>query len=162
MIISLLLAADENNVIGFNNQLPWHLPNDLKYFKNLTWGMPIVMGRKTFESIGKPLPGRRSIVITRNKEWKERNVETVHSIDEAVLLAGTSVKEIFIIGGAEIYNSVLPDADRVYLTRIHHRFEGDVFFKGIDPLLWTLAREVNCSADEKNSYNHSFQVWERN
>lgn len=124
--------------------------------------MPVVMGRKTFESIGKPLPGRRSIVITRNKEWKEANVEVVYSIQEAVILAGASVKEIFIIGGAEIFNTILQDANRVYLTRIHHQFEGDVFFKGIDSQEWSLCREVNCHADEKNRYRHSFQVWERN
>jgi dihydrofolate reductase len=162
LIISLLLAADQSNVIGLNNQLPWHLPNDLKYFKNLTWGMPIVMGRKTFESIGKPLPGRRSIVITRNQDWNEANVEVVHSIREAVELAGASVKEIFVIGGAEIFNTVLEDASRIYLTRIHHRFEGDVYFKGIDQQHWKLSRKVDCDADEKNRYKHSFEVWERN
>ncbi len=124
--------------------------------------MPIVMGRKTFESIGKPLPGRRSIVITRNRDWKEANVEVVHSIGEAVELAGGSVKEIFIIGGAEIFNTIIEDANRIYLTRIHHQFKGDVFFKGIDPQHWTLSHEVHCDADEKNSYKHSFQVWERN
>ena len=84
MILSLLVAADEQNVIGKNNQLPWHLPNDLKYFKNQTWGMPILMGRKTFESIGKPLLGRKSIVITRNEDWKYKNVDVVHSVEEAI------------------------------------------------------------------------------
>ena len=123
--------------------------------------MPIVMGRKTFESIGKPLPGRRSIVVTRNREWKEVNVDTVHSIQEAVTIAGASVKEIFIIGGAEIFNSILPHSARVYLTRIHHQFEGDVFFEGLSSDHWKLVHEVNCYADEKNHYAHSFQVWER-
>src|SRR5687768_12030560 len=99
IILSLLVAADENNVIGKNNQLPWHLPNDLKYFKNLTWAMPILMGRKTFESIGKALPGRKSIVITRNKEWKYTDVAVVFSIEEAIKLAKSyDVKEIFVIG----------------------------------------------------------------
>jgi dihydrofolate reductase len=161
-LVSLLLAADENNVIGKGNQLPWHLPNDLKYFKNLTWGMPIVMGRKTFESIGKPLPGRKNIVITRNKDWKQEGVDVVHTIEEASGLAQQSdIKELFIIGGAEIFNTVLPKANRVYLTRIHHQFEGDTFFKGIDEREWTLVKEVHCAPDEKNKYAHSFQTWER-
>src|SRR3954464_9887002 len=100
MILSLLVAASENNIIGKDNQLPWHLPGDLKYFKNLTWGMPILMGRKTFESIGKPLQGRKSIVITRNGEWKHVGVKVVHSIDEAIKAADDyAVKEIFVIGG---------------------------------------------------------------
>src|SRR5215204_5651553 len=103
MILSLLVAASENNVIGKDNQLPWHLPNDLKYFKNQTWGMPILMGRKTFESIGKALPGRKSIVITRSGDWKREGVEVVHSIEESVERAKQfGAKEIFVIGGAEI------------------------------------------------------------
>src|SRR5687767_2553218 len=119
--ISLLVAASENNVIGKDNRLPWHLPSDLKYFKNLTWGMPIVMGRKTFESIGKPLPGRKSIVITRNRDWSVKDVATVHGIEEAVQLSKSyGVKEIFLIGGAAVFASAMPSARRLYLTRIHH------------------------------------------
>lgn len=162
MIISLLVAADENNVIGKDNCLPWHLPNDLRYFKNLTWGMPILMGRKTYESIGKVLPGRRSIVITRNMNWKKEGVDVVHSVEEAIEIAdGFEVKEIFIIGGAEIFNSSFENADRIYLTRIHHSFEGDVFFKEITEKDWRLAKEHLCRKDEKNPYDHTFQVWER-
>jgi len=162
MTLSLLLAADENNVIGKDNQLPWHLPNDLKYFKNLTWGMPILMGRKTFDSIGKPLPGRKSIVITRNKDWQHQNVEVVHSVDEAIDLAkADDVKEIFVIGGAEIFNSALEKADRVYLTRIHHQFEGDVFFPVLNETQWQLVNSKYCEPDEKNAFAHTFQVWER-
>jgi dihydrofolate reductase len=162
IFISLLLAADENNVIGKDNTLPWHLPNDLKYFKNTTWGMPILMGRKTFESIGKPLPGRRNIVITRNKDWKAEGADVVDSIEGAVAIAKESdVKEIFIIGGAEIFNSILPDANRVYLTRIHHRFEGDVFFLELNPDQWVRKSHRFCSPDEKNKYPHTFEVWER-
>ena len=108
-MISLLVAVDEGNVIGRDNKLPWHLPVDLKYFKNQTWGLPVVMGRKTFESIGKPLPGRTSIVITRNKAWAFEKVRTAHSITDAVSIAqDLGVKEIFVIGGAEIFNTVLP------------------------------------------------------
>src|SRR5215217_6831480 len=111
MKISLLVAADENNIIGKDNKLPWHLPNDLKYFKNLTWGMPILMGRKTFESIGKPLPGRKSIVITRNTDWQKEGVDVVHSIEEAIKKAESfGVKEVFVIGGAEIFKTSFPNA----------------------------------------------------
>ena len=162
MIISLLLAADENNVIGKDNQLPWRLPNDLKYFKNLTWGMPVLMGRKTFESLGKPLPGRKNIVITRNKDWKNEAVAVVHSTEEAIHIAQESdIKEIFIIGGAEIFNSVLPQANRIYLTRIHHQFEGDAFFPELNKNEWQVTSQKFCTVDEKNAYPHTFQVWER-
>src|SRR3982750_2234555 len=113
--LSLLVAADEKNVIGKNNNLPWHLPSDLKYFKNQTWGMPILMGRKTFESIGKPLQGRKSIVITRNNEWKHESVDIVHSVEEAVQKANEyGAKEIFIIGGAEIFKTTFSKANRIY------------------------------------------------
>ncbi|HZH01747.1 MAG TPA: dihydrofolate reductase [Flavisolibacter sp.] len=161
MTLSLLLAADENNVIGKDNQLPWHLPNDLKYFKNLTWGMPILMGRKTFESIGKPLPGRKSIVITRNKEWQAEGVMVVHSLIDAIELAKSeAVKEIFVIGGAEIFNSSLKDAQRIYLTRIHHQFDGDTYFQKLNQD-WQLVNSKHCEPDEKNQYTHTFEVWER-
>ncbi|HEU0112695.1 MAG TPA: dihydrofolate reductase [Flavisolibacter sp.] len=162
MILSLLVAADEQNVIGKNNQLPWHLPNDLKYFKNQTWGMPILMGRKTFESIGKPLLGRKSIVITRNEDWKYKNVDVVHSVEEAIEKAKEyGVKEIFVIGGAEIFITAFKQANRIYLTRIHHQFQGDVYFPEVSALQWNLVQSRFCHADEKNAYSHTFQVWER-
>lgn len=162
-ILSLLVAADEANVIGKDNQLPWHLPNDLKYFKNLTWGMPILMGRKTFESIGKPLSGRRSIVITRSMDWQREGVEVVHSVEEAIDKAKEQdVKEIFVIGGAEIFNTSFEKAHRIYLTRIHHRFEGDVYFPQVDEKAWQLVKSHKSPKDEKNLYDHTFQVWERN
>jgi len=160
--ISLLVAADEGNLIGKNNALPWHLPNDLRYFKNLTWGMPILMGRKTFESIGKPLPGRTSIVITRNTDWQHEGVTVVHSIKDAMQAAAArGAREIFVIGGAEIFASAFPIAHRLYLTRIHHRFEGDAFLSPIDTEQWKLIRNRDCAPDEKNAYPHSFQVWEK-
>jgi dihydrofolate reductase len=162
MILSLLVAADENNVIGKDNKLPWHLPDDLKFFKNLTWGMPILMGRKTYESVGRPLPGRKSIVITRTRDWAQEGVETVHSIEDAVEKAKAfGAKEIFVIGGAEIFASTLNRADRVYLTRIHHQFEGDVFFPELSRNEWSLVQERNCEPDEKNLYSRSYQTWER-
>ena len=161
-LISLLVAADENNVIGKDNKLPWHLPNDLKYFKNLTWAMPIVMGRKTFESIGKPLRGRKNIVLTRNKEWKKDETTAVEKLEDALEIAQTQgVKEVFIIGGAEVFISSFEMANRIYLTRIHHQFEGDVFFPAIDEHEWKLISNYKCSPDEKNLYSHSFQLWER-
>lgn len=162
MIISLLVAAGENNVIGKDNQLPWHLPGDLRYFKNQTWGMPILMGRKTFDSIGKPLPGRRSIVITRNRQWQHDGVAVVHSLDEAIAAGtGFGAREIFVIGGAEIFASALPAAQRLYLTRVHQAFEGDAFLPPFSESEWELVSERRCAADEKNPYAHSFQRWER-
>ena len=161
IVLSLLVAADEGNVIGKDNQLPWHLPNDLKYFKNLTWGLPIVMGRKTFESIGKPLPGRTNIVITRNKAYTAEGTMVVHTIEEALNVAQQKgAREIFVIGGAEIFNSVFDKAHRIYLTRIHHRFEGDVFFPELNND-WQLVKKQESHADEKNAFAHTFQVWER-
>lgn len=160
--LSLLVAADENNVIGKDNQLPWHLPGDLKYFKNQTWGMPILMGRKTFESIGKPLPGRKSIVITRNKGWQHEGVTVVHSVEEAIETSkNLDVKEIFVIGGAEIFKTAFLQAGRIYLTRIHHQFDGDVYFPDVPANEWNLVSNRFCAADEKNAFAHSFQVWER-
>jgi dihydrofolate reductase len=162
LLLSFLVAAAENNVIGKDNKLPWHLPSDLKYFKNLTWGMTVVMGRKTYESFDNMLKGRKNIVITRNKDWKAEGVEVANSIEEALVLAEkTSVKEIFIIGGAEIFKTLLPQAGRIYLTRIHHSFDGDAYFPEINPGEWTLVKNRDCPADEKNAYAHSFQVWER-
>jgi dihydrofolate reductase len=162
MILSLLVAADEANVIGKDNKLPWHLPNDLKYFKNQTWAMPILMGRKTFESIGKPLQGRKSIVITRNNEWKHQGLEVVHSVEQAIGKAKEfGIKEIFVIGGAEIFQTAFAQANRIYLTRIHHSFDGDVYFPEVSDKDWNLMQSRFCAADEKNKYPHSFQVWER-
>ena len=162
MILSLLVAADENNVIGKDNKLPWHLPSDLKYFKNQTWGMPILMGRKTFESIGKALPGRKSIVITRNRDWQHEGVAVVHSVEDSFETARQmGVKEIFVIGGAEIFQTSFKEADRIYLTRIHHRFDGDTYFPHLIDTEWKLVKQRRCGADEKNPYDHSFQVWER-
>lgn len=162
MTLSLLVAASANNVIGKDNKLPWHLPDDLKYFKNLTWAMPILMGRKTFDSIGKPLPGRKSIVITRNKDWDHEGVDVVHSVAEAVQKAQAyGAKEIFVIGGAEIFETALSQATRIYLTRIHEAFDGDAFFTSVDDSAWTLTSDRFCEKDDKNAYDHSFQVWER-
>jgi dihydrofolate reductase len=129
LIISFIVAVSENNVIGINNKLPWHLPSDMRWFKNKTWALPVVMGRKTYEALGKPLEGRTNIVITRQENWRPAGVHISHSIDQAIVEATKlDAKEIFIIGGAEIFSAALPSADRIYLTLIHHPFEGDAFF----------------------------------
>ena len=162
MVISFIVAASENNVIGKDNQLPWHLPTDMKYFKNITWGMPVIMGRKSFDALGKPLNGRKNIVITRNKNWKANGVQVVQSIDKAIILASqTDAKEIFITGGAEIFRAALPSADKIYLTRVHGNFEGDAFFPELNKEEWRLTRNFDCEPDEKNAFALSFQVWER-
>ena len=162
MVISFIVAASENNVIGKDNRLPWHLPTDMRYFKNITWGMPVIMGRKSFDALGKPLNGRKNIVITRNKNWKASGVQVVQSIDKAIVLASqTDAKEIFITGGAEIFRAALPSADKIYLTRVHGNFDGDAFFPELNEEEWKLTRRFDCEPDEKNAYALSFQVWER-
>lgn len=162
MVISFIVATSENNVIGKNNKLPWHLPTDMKYFKNVTWAMPVIMGRKSFEALGEPLRGRTNIVVTRNKGWHATGVQTVPSIDQAITLAAqTDAKEIFITGGGEIFRAALPSADRIYLTRVHENFDGDAFFPELDEDEWKLVSNRDCPPDEKNPYAMSFQVWER-
>ena len=163
MIISLVVAASDNNVIGKNNQLLWHLPNDMKYFKNVTWGMPVVMGRKTFESIGsKPLSGRKNIVITRKPGWNAEGVSVADSVDAAVSIAeALNYKEIFIIGGGEIYVIAFDRANKIYMTRVHAELEGDTYFPVIEKNDWTLMSKTDNPADEKHAYAFSFQLWER-
>jgi dihydrofolate reductase len=162
VILSFIVAAGENNVIGKDNQLPWHLPSDMKYFKNQTWGMTVIMGRKSLESLGKPLKGRKNIVVSRNKDWQPEGALVAHSIEEAIELAKqTGVKEIFIIGGAQVFKTSMPLVQRIYLTRIHHSFEGDAFFPELSPAEWQLVKSHFYAADEKNQYSHTFEVWER-
>lgn len=162
MIISLVVAAANNNAIGKGGVMPWHLPNDLKHFKNVTWGMPVIMGRKTFDSLGKPLPGRKNIVITRQAHWEEPGTVTVKSIDDALFLVREAdVKEAMVIGGGEIFNMVFDKANRIYMTRVEAEPEGDTFFPAIDPKQWRLVSQKDYEADGKNSFNHSFQTWER-
>ena len=157
------MAASENNVIGKNNQLLWHLPKDMKFFKNVTWAMPVVMGRKTFESMGsKPLAGRKNIVITRKPGWKAEGVSVVNSVDAAVALATElNYKEIFIIGGGEIYMIAYDRANKIYMTRVHAELEGDTYFPVIEKDDWRLVSNVDNPADEKHAYAFSFQLWEK-
>ncbi len=160
--ISLIVAASTNNAIGKANAMLWHLPEDFKFFKNTTWGMPIIMGRKTFEAIGKPLPGRTNIIITSNKDWRAEGVIATSTIENAIKLAETTnAKEIFITGGGEIYKQSILIADKIYMTRVHTNIDGDTFFPSIDSSMWELVFEKNVVADEKNIFDMSFQTWER-
>jgi len=162
-MLSLIVAAAENGVIGRDNGLPWRLSADLRRFKKLTMGHPIVMGRKTYESIGRPLPGRTNIVITRNPEYVwacEPPQHTVGSLEAALALVDPS-DECFVIGGAQIYALALPSADRLHLTRVHAEIEGDTRFPEITAATWTLTDSEAHPADEKNEYPYSFQTYAR-
>lgn len=162
MKLSIIVAVAENGVIGHNNQLIWHLPEDLKMFKRLTSGHPIIMGRKTFDSIGKPLPNRTSIIITKNPEFQIEGCITVHSLEEAIEAANEiEENEAFIIGGAEIYRLALPFADTIYLTEVHHSFEGDTFFPAIDKDIWEEVNRTDHDVDEKHLYKYSFVELEK-
>jgi dihydrofolate reductase len=163
MIISLVVAASDNNVIGKDNQLPWHLPNDMKFFKNTTWGLPILMGRKTFESMkSKALAGRINIIITRQSGWKADGVLVGNSIEDAMMIAKeTDCKEVCVIGGGEIFKEVLPKADRLYMTRVHTTLDGDAFFPALKEGEWKLARKRDCYKDEKHAHDYTFETWER-
>jgi dihydrofolate reductase len=162
MIISLVVAAATNNAIGKESHLPWCLPNDMKYFKNITWGMPVIMGRKTFEALGKPLSGRKNIVITRREEWRPEGVVIVSNFDDALFVAKeTDANEVMVIGGGEVYRMAFERSKRIYLTRVKAEPEGDTFFPDLDPKEWKLVKQQDHVADEKNEYDYSFQVWER-
>jgi dihydrofolate reductase len=166
MKVALIVAAAINNVIGRDNQLPWHLPQDLKYFKAKTLGKPVIMGRKTYESIGRPLPGRPNIVVTRNQAWSAEGVSVVTSLADALALAGQlmehqheQLQEAMIIGGAEIYRSALPLADRIYLTRIDLQVDGDAYFPQLNQQEWM---EVsNLPGEGDGAVPHRFLVYER-
>lgn len=159
---SIIVATDEKNAIGKDNNLLCHLPNDLKYFKKITDGHPVIMGRKTFESLPKgALPNRRNIVITRNKELHFDRCEMCSSVEEAVALCKDE-PEVFFIGGGSVYKDVIDVADKLYLTRIHHRFEdADTFFPLVDPQLWVEVSKEDHPMDEKHKYAYSFITFEK-
>ena len=162
MTISLLVAAAENNAIGKNNQLLWSLPNDMKFFKNTTWGMAVIMGRKTYESVDKPLPGRFNIVITRQADWKAAGVTVATDLQDALKKAAeTNCNEVFVIGGGEIYKWAIDIADKILITRVHASFDADTFFPVIDESKWQLTHNQDFKADEKHAYAYSFQTWQR-
>lgn len=156
--LTLVVAVDAQRGIGIDNKLPWHLPEDLAHFKRVTLGQPIIMGRKTFDSIGRPLPGRRNIVVTRNGDWHHDGVEAVASLEAAVALVGDEPASI--IGGAQIFASSMDIADRMIVTEIAHSFACDTFFPPIDPALWReTARDTHRS--DTNGYDYAFVTYER-
>ena len=167
MRLALIVAQGKNRVIGHQNRLPWHLPEDLRYFKQVTLGKPIIMGRKTFESIGKPLPGRTNIVISRDVQWTAENIKVVRSLEEAIETAKAQalmdgVEESVVIGGAQIYAQSLASVDRLYLTQVEAKLEGDAYFPEIDYSVWQeLGRESYPAGDAPGRYAYSFLVLER-
>lgn len=158
--ITLIVAAAENNAIGKNNQMPWHLPNDFKYFKGTTRGHSIIMGRKTFESIGRPLPERRNIVLTRDQNYINPDIDVANSVGE-VLTYCRDEREIFIIGGANVYSQFLPLAQKVHLTRVHTNIDGDAFFPELPPHDWQLVSQDKHGEDEKHPFDYTFEIWEK-
>ncbi|WP_265855868.1 dihydrofolate reductase [Pedobacter sandarakinus] len=159
--LSIAVAVGENFAIGKNNQLLWHMPADLKFFKKTTTGHTVVMGRKTFDSVGRPLPNRRNIVITRAASLKIEGAEVVNSLDEALEITKNEEKPVFIVGGAEIYRQALPLVNTLYLTTIHHTFDADTFFPEIDRTEWQVMSVEHHKADEKNIYDYTFELLER-
>ncbi|MCM3718798.1 dihydrofolate reductase [Fictibacillus phosphorivorans] len=157
-MISFVVAMDENRGIGKDNDLPWYLPNDLKHFKKTTMGKPIVMGRKTYESIGKPLPGRENIVVTRDQNYEAEGVTIVHSVDDVLKI---KAEEMCVIGGSEIFKQFLPVADRLYITEIYHTFDADTYFPEINDKEWKEVSRTAGIVDEKNKYPHDFVEYEK-
>ena len=160
MRLSIIAAISANRVIGSNNDLPWRLPADWKRFKNLTMGHHLIMGRKTFESIGQPLPGRTTVVITHQSGYTPTGVQVAHSIEQALQMAAED-DEVFVAGGAQIYKQLLPRADRLYLTSIHEEFEGDTEFPELDETDWQLISQESHEPDEKYPYPYSFLVYDK-
>jgi dihydrofolate reductase len=159
MLLAAIVVTDLNNAIGINNQLLCHLPADLKFFKSTTMGCPIIMGRKTYESIGRLLPGRKNIVITRSSDHKIEGAEIYHSLESAI--KSCSEEKVFILGGAEIFKESLPQISEVYRTVIQHTFEADVWFPELKDSEFKQTWEECHSADEKNKFDYCFQKWER-
>ena len=160
-MITLIAAISTNNALGKDNDLIWRLPADLKRFKKVTSGHPILMGRNTFESIGKPLPNRTSIIITRNNQYKKEGCLIANSLEEAIAI--TEGKDAFIIGGAQVYKQALENnlIDQLDITRVHQEFEADVFFPEIDPIVWKEISREDFLADEKNGYDYSFISYQK-
>lgn len=164
MKMSLIVAVSRNGVIGLNNQLPWRLPDDLQYFKSVTMGKPLVMGRKTYDSIGRPLPGRTNIVITRDASWSAPGVNVATTLDDALLLArkaclDSGVDEVMVIGGEQIYRMTITVADRLYVTEVDAEIAGDAFFPTIDPQQWQRNRVE--LPEVTGSYSYQFVVLDR-
>lgn len=160
MKISIIAAMADNRVIGINNQLPWDLPADMKWFRQNTMGKPVLMGRKTYDSIGKPLPKRRNIVISRDESLKIDGCDVVCSAEDAFQLCSDEA-EVMIIGGASFYEQTLPQADRLYLTLVHSEIDGDAWFPEIDFSQWQEVERIDHHADEANAFDYSFLILER-
>lgn len=172
MELALIAAVADNNVIGINNTMPWYLPGDLRHFKAVTMGKAMIMGRKTFDSLGNPLPGRANIVITRDKDWHHEGVHVVHSLDDAISLAETVIPtevpglfnnntEIMVIGGEQIYREAIDRADRLYLTRVYQSFDGDAFFPEIDLQQWREVYRKDASSEDGAPLRCSYLVMDR-
>jgi len=165
MIISMIFAMDEQRGIGVDNKIPWRLPEDMAFFRKTTSGHTVLMGRKTYDSIGKPLPKRRNVILTRDKSFAVEGCEVVHSVEEALERFGggssAADDELFVIGGAEVYSLFLPHADKLYITEIAHRFEADTFLPEIDLSQWTVTSRVKGIKDDKNRYDYEFVTYER-
>ena len=158
--ISLIVAVADSGVIGRDNTLPWHLPDDLKRFRQMTLKKPVVMGRKTFESIGKPLPGRQNIVVSRSTNYQREGVAVVHGVDEALRVAG-GAPEIMVIGGSDLFRLFLPRASRIHLTRVHGDIAGDVMWPALEEREWRVIEREAHDADERHAYAMTFEVWEK-
>ncbi len=158
--VAIIVAMAANRVIGRGGTLPWHLSADLRRFRQLTTGHAIIMGRKTYESIGRPLPQRRSIVISRNRKFRAEGVEVVAGLDEALALC-RGEPQVFVIGGSSIYAEALPRADRLYITQVHASVEGDTWFPPVEESQWRLVADQPHAADEKNPFDFSFRIYER-
>lgn len=166
MKLSLIWAMAENRVIGRDNSLPWRLPGDMRHFMRVTMGKPVLMGRKTFESMKAPLPGRTNIVVTRDQTWQRDSVQVVHSLAEGLELAEQQAlidgqEELMVIGGADIYALALPEADRLYVTHVHDRPEGDVLFPEVDLSTWRCLSSERFEADDKHSSAYTVALYER-
>ena len=159
MLLSLIVAMAKNRVIGSNNQMPWHLPADFAYFKKVTLGHPVIMGRKTFDSIGRPLPGRRNIVVSRNPAFRAEGVDVMTSLDAAIKICQNT--EAFVIGGATLYAEALPHADRLFITEVDASPNGDTVFPSLDKNLWREISRERLEADEKNIHAMEFVVLEK-
>jgi dihydrofolate reductase len=159
--LSMIVAHADNRIIGKNNDMPWHLPADLAYFKKITLGKPIIMGRKTYESIGRPLPGRQNIVISRDENYQAAGIDSVTSVEQAISLAG-EVDEVMVIGGGAIYAHCLPFANRLYITHIKSNIEGDTQFPEYDVVNdWQLTQSEQLSANKNNVFDLDFCIYDR-
>jgi dihydrofolate reductase len=162
MKIIQVVAASTNNAIGKNNQLLWHLPADLKFFKNTTWGMPILMGRKTYESVGRLLPGRHNIILTSNPAYTINGAFCVTNFEQAKQQAtNLGCKELYVIGGGQIYQQTLPSTHIVHLTRVHTQIDGDTFYPELPANQWQLTQSKTFEADDTHAFSYTFETWER-